>query len=100
VLGVSHKLQGLPNFRESVSDGDYTERVIGIISDESIDFSFEDASGCERTSAGRLMGSLKSIRYLDIDPRLVLTREFAVVVEAGQPLAIDVGDAERVAQQD
>jgi len=36
VLGVSHKLQGLLNFREGVNVGGYTERVIGIISDESI----------------------------------------------------------------
>lgn len=100
VLGVSIKLQGLLAFRESVSDGGYAERVIGIISDESIDIIFEAASGCGRTIAARLLDSLKSIRYLDIDPHPLVTREFAAVLKTAQPSPIDVSDEARVDEQD
>ena len=66
-LGVSHNLQGLLNSRENLSDAGYAVQIIAIIADESIDFIFEEASGCGRTIADRLLDSLKLIRYRDVD---------------------------------
>jgi hypothetical protein len=99
VLGVSHKSQGLLNFREGINDAGYAAQIIGIISDESIDIIFEDARGCGRTIADRLLDSLKSIRYLDIDPHLMVTHEFGVVPETGLPLSTEVSEEERVDEQ-
>lgn len=45
MLGVSGQLQGLLNARESLDREGYAAWIIGIVSDESINIIFEEASG-------------------------------------------------------
>jgi hypothetical protein len=99
VLGVSHRLQGSPNYPNGVNDPGYSDTLRAIISEGFIDFIFEEASGCGLTTAARLIESLKSIRYLDIDPHLSLRHEFGIVNDSGQSFPLgDISDEERVAE--
>ncbi len=99
VLGVSRKLQGFLNSREGINDAGYAAQIIGIISDESIDIIFEEASGCGRTIANRLLDSLKSIRYRDIDPYPIVTQASGVVAETRLPFPIEAINEERVDEE-
>lgn len=96
VIGVSHRLQGSPNYPDGVDDPGYLDMLRTVIFEQSVDFIFEEASGCGRTTAARLADSLKSVRYLDIDPHLAVRQEFGIVKDTGQPFPDVITDEERV----
>lgn len=99
VLGTSHRVQGSPNFPNSVEDPGYPQKLRAIISAESIDFIFEEASGCGRTTAERLADSLRPIRYLDIDPHPAVAHEFGIVSATGQAFPVNISEEECIEEQ-
>ena len=99
VLGTSHNVQGSPSFPNGVDDPGYPQVLRAIIPVESIDFIFEEPSGCGRTTAQRLADSLRTIRYLDIDPHPAVAHEFGIVRITGQAFPGNINDEERVEEQ-
>ena len=96
VLGTSHRLQGSPSYPNSVDDPDYSLKLRDIISQESIDFIFEEASECGRTIAYRLAESLRPMRYLDIDPHPDLAHLSGIARTDGQPFPRNISAEEKV----
>src|ERR1700735_586203 len=96
VLGTSHRVQGSPHFPESVDDPGYSALLNEIVSEQSIDFIFEEASGCGRTTANRLAKSLPPVRYLDIDPHPDLAHLSGIVDANGPPFPRDISPQEKV----
>jgi hypothetical protein len=99
VLGTSHRVQGTPSFAGSVIDPGYAQAISTIISERSIDFVFEEASGCGPSTAQTLTESLKSVRYLDIDPHPSVRHEHGIVDAAGQPFPENISANARVEEQ-
>lgn len=66
VLGTSHWLQGA-RLESNIDDPSYRKLVIKLISDELIDYIFEEACGLGPTIASAVAKE-KSIPYMDIQP--------------------------------
>jgi hypothetical protein len=98
VLGTNHRLQGSPLYPNNVNDPGYHEKLRGIISDESIDFIFEEASQCGPTTAEQLVDSLRRmrIRYLDIDPHPDSAHKQGVLTATGQPFPRNISPEDMV----
>jgi len=96
VLGTSHRLQGSPVYPNSVDDPGYPEMLRSIFSEESIEFVFEEASGCGRTTADRLVESLKPMQYLDVDPHPTVAHNCGIATASGQPFPADISAEEKV----
>lgn len=99
ILGTSHRVQGSPMFPNSVDDPEYPQKLKLIISEKSIDFVFEEASGCGTTTAARLVGSGGPIRYLDVDPHPSVAHEFGIVTAAGNAFPVNISKTELVEEQ-
>jgi len=99
VFGTSHRVQGSPHFPESVDDPGYTVRLNEIISEQSIDGIFEEASGYGQTTASRLVESLSSIRYLDVDPHPDLRKLSGIVDTNGQPFPKNLSVEQMIEEQ-
>lgn len=98
VLGTNHRVQGSPGYPRSVPDPDYADTLRRIISEESIDFVFEEASGCGRTAAERLCETL-GVQYLDVDPHRAVRHEFGIVDREGMPFPDEISQEQRVEEQ-
>jgi hypothetical protein len=96
VLGTDHRLQGSPNYPRSVTDPGYSKMLMEIISEASVDFIFEEASGRGQTVASRLADLRPSILYRDIDPPPEVRHEFGIVSSTGQPFPINISAKEKV----
>lgn len=99
VLGTSHRVQGTPSFVGSVRDPGYSQAISTIIRERSIDFIFEEASGCGPSTAQTLTESLKTVRYLDIDPHPSIRHELGIVDAAGDPFPENISPEAKVEEQ-
>jgi hypothetical protein len=95
VLGTNHRLQGSPNYPKSVVDPDYERAIAEIISADSVDFIFEEASGCGRTTLARLAEKL-GLPYLDVDPHPSLAAQFGIVDAAGDAFPDNISPEQKV----
>jgi hypothetical protein len=85
VLGTSHKVQGA-KYEGSVDDPDYAVLVERVISEEAIDFIFEEASECGPTTAeGLARDSIPVVKYLDVDPHPKEQHKFGICKDTGEP---------------
>ena len=99
VLGTSHRVQGSPSFPNSVDDPGYSALLNRIIFEHSIDFIFEEASGCGRTTACRLAESFPSVRYLDVDPHPDLEHLSGIVDGKGNPFPRNISLTQMIEEQ-
>src|ERR1700734_915865 len=100
VLGTSHRFQGTPSFIGSINDPDYAETIRTIISERSIDFVFEEASGCGPSTAQKLVEPTEAVRYLDVDPHLSVRHEHGIVDDSGQPFPFGITPEKLIEEQE
>jgi hypothetical protein len=95
VLGTSHRVQGSPGYPK-LEDSGYAENIQRIIREKSVDYIFEEASGCGPTTAARISDSLKAVRYMDVDPSPELRYKCGIVNSAGNPFPNEISPEEKV----
>lgn len=92
VLGTSHRVQGA-KYVNSVNDPDYSALVERVLSEEAIDFIFEEASECGPTTAeGLAKGSKPVVKYLDIDPHPKEQHKFGICKDNGELFPDELSD--------
>lgn len=96
VLGTSHRLQGAKKGRSNIDDPSYSDLVGQIISEELIDFVFEEGTGLGPTAAeGVALSLLGQGHYLDVDPPSADRYKHGISADTGKTRPIAPCDPQR-----
>jgi hypothetical protein len=85
VLGVNHRLQGIPNREGNVEDPAYSALLKRLIAQFSLDYLFEEATELGPSTAQVLAAKYAKLTYLDIDPHPRNRAKFGLQKDTGHP---------------
>lgn len=90
ILGTSHRLQGAERCRCPVTDPSYSLLLETLISDNDVNFIFEEATGLGPTTAEQLaIARWGAGRYLDVDPPAVNRQACGISTTTGSSFPIN-----------